>query len=77
MKISTIDKREFCYRFRFIFEQLPEQWFPHPKKHGSASTTVKWIAALARAELGYSPKTIDVDIEHHLEGIYKTLINKD
>ena len=72
MEISLRDKQEFCYRFRFQLEQLPENWYPHPK--GMYKVSVKWIAAIARVELGYSKKTADIDIVYTLHRVYNNLI---
>ena len=71
MRISEQDKKEFCYLWRLNFSTLSEGWYPHPK--GKDRDSVKWLAALARANLGYSKKTVDVDIVHTLHRIYRKL----
>ena len=57
--------------WRLNFSTLTDGWYPHPK--GKDKVSVKWIAALARAHLGYSPKTIDIDIVNHLDKIHKAI----
>lgn len=59
------DKREFVYRYRKEFKKLSvvktSVWFPC-LKGSPLRDLVKYIARRARVELGYSEKTIDVDI---------------
>ena len=69
--MEKIDKAEFVYTWRLNFSTLSDDWYPHPK--GKDKTSVKWIASLARHQLGYSDKTVDVDIVHTLYRIYKDL----
>lgn len=75
MNAEEIDRREFVYMWRLNFSTLAENWYPHPK--GKDKISVKWIASLARHQLGYSDKTIDIDIVHTLYREYKKLISDE
>lgn len=61
----------FIDRWKKTFESISYvQWFP------KSNTTIKLLAIKAREEIGYSNKTISVDIVYHLEDIYKTKMSE-
>ena len=70
--IPLRDKREFIYKYAANFAVLGRvKWFPYISKAPEGfRLQIRYLAQMARVELGYSEKTGSGDIVHHLQGKY-------
>ena len=71
--ISLEKKKAFVFRFKSHFELISKHdWYPglkaSPVKH-----QIKYIAKMARIQLGYSKKTTDIDITFLLEKVFNKM----
>ena len=73
--IPLINKREFIYKYATNFAVLSRvNWFPHISKAPEGfRLQIRYLAQMARVELGYSEKSGSGDIVHHLQGKYNEM----